>query len=112
MPEQSLPGVTYSAEAVGFSCAACHTAQLAYDGKRYIVDGGPASTDLGQLVKALGAALGQTSISGKLPFFNGRFERFAKTVLGDSYSYQREVELRRELDDVVAWMLGSASTVA
>jgi len=110
-PSQNLPGITYSAEAVGFSCAACHTGQLTYDGKRYIVDGGPASTDLGQLVKALGAALGQTSISGKLPFFNGRFERFAKTVLGDSYSYQRRVELRSELDEVVDILLAQQMDV-
>ncbi len=110
-PNQNLPGVTYSAEAVGFSCAACHTAQLTYGGKRYLVDGGPASTDLGQLVKALGAALGQTSISGKLPFFNGRFERFAKNVLGDSYSYQREVDLRGELEAVVDVLLAQQNDV-
>lgn len=101
-PGQNLPGVTSSTEAVGFTCAACHTGQLTYGGRRYIVDGGPAPTDLGQLVKALGAALGQTAVSAKLPFFNGRFERFATTVLGDSVSYQREVELRDELDAVVA----------
>ena len=100
-PGQNLPGVAYSREAVGFTCAACHTGHLTYGGQRYIVDGGPAPTDLGQLVKALGAALGQTAISAKLPFFNGRFERFAKNVLGDTFSYQREVELRDELDAVV-----------
>jgi hypothetical protein len=110
-PGQNLPGVTYSTEAVGFTCAACHTGQLTYGGKRYIVDGGPAPTDLGQLVKALGAALGQTAISAKLPFFNGRFERFAKAVLGDSFSYQREVELQDELDAVVAVLAAQQNDV-
>jgi hypothetical protein len=110
-PGQSLPGVTYPREAVGFTCAACHTGQLTYDGKRYIVDGGPAPTDLGQLVKALGAALGQTAISAKLPFLNGRFERFAKAVLGDSYSYQREVELLDELNAVVAVLVAQQNDV-
>ena len=110
-PGQNLPGLSYSREAVGFTCAACHTGQLTYGGKRYIVDGGPAPTDLGQLVKALGAALGQTAISAKLPFFNGRYERFAKTVLGDSFSYQREVELRDELDAVVAELVAQQNDV-
>ena len=110
-PGQNLPGVTYSSEAVGFTCAACHTGQLTYGGKRYIVDGGPAPTDLGQLVKALGAALGQTAIAAKLPFLNGRFERFAKTVLGDNFSNQREVELRDELDAVVAVLAAQQNDV-
>ena len=110
-PGQNLPGVTYSSEAVGFTCAACHTGQLTYGGKRYIVDGGPAPTDLGQLVKALGAALGQTAISAKVPFFNGRFKRFAKTVLGDSFSNQREVELRDELDAVVGVLAAQQNDV-
>jgi hypothetical protein len=110
-PVQNLPGINYTAEAVGFTCAACHTGQLTYGGARYIVDGGPAATDLGQLTKAFGAALGQTAISGKLPFFSGRFKRFAKAVLGDSDSYQREVQLRNELDAVVAILLAQPNDV-
>jgi hypothetical protein len=110
-PGQNLPGVAYATEAVGFTCAACHTGQLTYDGTRYIVEGGPAPTDLGQLVKALGAALGQTAISAKLPFFNGRFERFAKAVLGDGFSYQRKIKLRDELDAVVAVLVAQQNDV-
>ncbi len=110
-PAQNLPGINYTTEAVGFTCAACHTGQLTHGGTRYIVDGGPAATDLGLLTKAFGAALGQTAISGKLPFFNGRFERFAATVLGDSYTYQREVQLRNELDAVVALLLAQQNDV-
>lgn len=110
-PGQNLPGIGYTTEAVGFTCAACHTGQLTYGGARYIVDGGPATTDLGLLTKAVGAALGQTAISGKLPFFNGRFERFAKAVLGDSHTNQREVELRDELDAVVAILLAQQDDV-
>ena len=101
-PGQNLPGINYVGDAVGFTCAACHTGHLTYDNEQYLVDGGPASTDLGQLTIALGAALGQTALSGKLPFFNGRFERFAKAVLGDAYSNQREVELQAELDALLA----------
>lgn len=110
-PAQNLPGINYTAEAVGFTCAACHTGQLTTGAKRYIVDGGPAATDLGLLTKAFGAALGQTAISGKLPFFNGRFKRFAKAVLGDSFNYQREVQLRNELDAVVAILLAQQNDV-
>ncbi len=110
-PAQNLPGINYTTEAVGFTCAACHTGQLTTGATRYIVDGGPAATDLGQLTKAFGAALGQTAISGKLPFFNGRFKRFAKAVLGDSDTYQREVQLRNELDAVVASLLAQQKDV-
>ena len=46
-PSVYLPGVDRHAPAMGFTCAACHTGQFTYGDKRYIVDGGPAVTDLG-----------------------------------------------------------------
>ncbi|MFT4633171.1 MAG: hypothetical protein ACJARY_002759 [Candidatus Azotimanducaceae bacterium] len=100
-PYQSLVGLESEAEAIGFTCAACHTGQLVYAGQRHIIEGGQAMTDLGQLTLAIGAALGQTFISSKLPIFNGRFDRFAHNVLGDRYSDQNVVTLMNELDSVL-----------
>jgi len=101
-PYQSLTGINNKVTAVGFTCAACHTAHLTYGDTEYIIEGGPAATDLGQLTKALGAALGQTLISSKLPLFNGRFERFAKNVLkDDAYSDANVVLLGQELEALV-----------
>jgi hypothetical protein len=83
---QNLPGISGVVDGAGFTCAACHTSPLTYGGVQYIIDGGPAAIDLGLFTAALGAALGQTAVSGKLPVFNGRFDRFATNVLGDAYS--------------------------
>lgn len=99
---QTLPGVKYPTTAVGFNCAACHTAHLIYDDTEYVIEGGPAATDLGQLTQALGAALGQTLITSKLPVFNGRFERFAKSVLQeDAYTDSNVLSLRQELEALI-----------
>ena len=111
-PNQNLPGLTQKEDAIGLTCAACHTGQLVHDGKQYVIDGGPAQTDLGQLTKALGAALGQTAISSKLPLFNGRFDRFARNVLGAQYSDTTKEQLAAQLAAVVAAGLKVADTVA
>ena len=65
-PFQNLTGLPETAIAVGFTCAACHTGRFSYEGTEYIVEGGPAVTDLQQFTKGLGAALGQTVLSSKL----------------------------------------------
>jgi hypothetical protein len=111
-PYQSLPGVSQKATAIGLTCAACHTGQLVYGGTRYVIDGGPAATDLGQLTNALGAALGQTAISEKLPFLDGRFERFARAVLGSEYSDGTRNRLAQELDAVIAGLAGLPNGIA
>jgi hypothetical protein len=100
-PYQTIDGLTQKDTAIGLTCAACHTGQLVYQGNRYVVDGGPAQIDLGQLTVALGAALGQTAVSEKLPIFDGRFERFAKAVLGNEYSDLTRNKLASDLDSVL-----------
>jgi hypothetical protein len=44
-----FPGLHRKTSAAGFTCAACHTGQLVLNDTRYIIDGGPAVTDLGRL---------------------------------------------------------------
>lgn len=92
-----FPGIDRNATAAGFTCAACHTGQMVQNNKRYVIDGGPAMMDLGLLTASLGSALGQTALSSQLPIFNGRFERFAKNVLGSNYNVVTRNKLKGEL---------------
>jgi mono/diheme cytochrome c family protein len=109
---ESLEGINNKGTVVGFNCAACHTSQLIYDNKRYIIEGGAAPIDLGQLTKALGAALGQTLISSKFPIFNGRFNRFAEAVLkDDAYSDKNAADLASELQARVVSLAQAPSEV-
>ncbi len=105
-----FPGIDRNATAAGFTCAACHTGQMVQGGTRYVIDGGPAMTDLGLLTASLGAALGQTALSSHLPIFNGRFERFAKNVLGSNYSVVTRNKLKDELTATLK-LLGSSQDV-
>ncbi|WP_317930251.1 di-heme-cytochrome C peroxidase [Halioxenophilus sp. WMMB6] len=102
---QNLPGISQQVTAVGFNCSACHTSHFIYNDSEYVIDGGPATTDLGQLTKALGAALGQTLVSAKVPLLHGRFNRFAKNVLGaDGYNDANALALADELVSLVEFL--------
>lgn len=108
-PAQKLPGIKDLEDAVGFTCAACHTSHLTHGDHHFLIDGGPAITDLGNLTKALGAALGQTLLSSKIPVFDGRFERFAEGVLGDVFHDKssrdaRIVKLMAELESLIEYL--------
>jgi hypothetical protein len=111
-PFQTIAGLSRKDTAVGLTCAACHTGQLVFGGKRYVIDGGPAVTDVGQLTAALGAALGQTALSEKLPFFDGRFERFARAVLQSEYNDTTRNQLAQELDSVLKAVAAQPSGIA
>ncbi|MCF2858363.1 cytochrome c [Pseudoalteromonas sp. SMS1] len=106
-----MPGLGRKATAVGFTCTACHTGQFTYNNTRYVVDGGPAVTDLGLLTKALGAAIGQTVLSSKLAPFDGRFERFARKVLGSNYNVVSKAKLKNALQDTVAQLAQGQDTI-
>ncbi|MEZ4697659.1 MAG: cytochrome c [Rhodothermales bacterium] len=86
-------------DVVGFTCAACHTAQLNYekDGVRYgvRVDGGPALTNLTKFELAAGIAAGLTL---KIP---SRFNRFADRVLPSGYSDEDRAQLKEKLSALV-----------
>ncbi|WP_210163261.1 di-heme-cytochrome C peroxidase [Niveispirillum irakense] len=64
---------------VGFTCAACHTGQLSYQGKALRVDGGPAGANVTGFSSSFGISLIET-------YYNPlKWRRFAKAVLGDKY---------------------------
>ena len=113
---QNVDGYSNQTAAVGFTCAGCHTGHFIYDNgetgpKEYIVEGGPASTDLGLLGKSLTAALGQTVLSSKLPLMGGRFDRFARNVLGPQYSPSTKLALSKELLTFVSAQVGASDII-
>jgi len=83
---------------VGFTCAACHTAELHYTtdakagAKTYAIriEGGPAMTNLDEFLKALGIAIGLTD---QWPF---RYARFERNVLGPKATPAEKAGLRQQ----------------
>ena len=82
--------------AIGLTCAACHTGQLRYRGTQLLVDGGPAMTDVSGMAQALGRAVAFTH------FVPGRFDRFARRVLGEGADAQATARLQDELKQTLA----------
>lgn len=110
-PSIYFEGINRKDQAAGLTCAACHTGQFLHDNKRYIVDGGPATLDLGLLTQSLGAALGQTALSSKFPVLDGRFDRFAKNVLGGNYNVLTRNNLKKELTATLGYLVTNVDII-
>lgn len=82
-------------DAVGFTCAACHTGQINYQGKGIRIEGGPNMIDVNKFKKAVGLSLLLTDID---PF---RFNRFADNVLGEEHTAAEKAELKEGLKALV-----------
>lgn len=92
----SLPvGFVKNGEAIGFTCAACHTGHLEYQGVSLRIDGAPAMTNLGKLRSVIGLSLIYTRY---VPF---RFGRFADRVLGPDHTEAEEQALSDALDTLL-----------
>jgi mono/diheme cytochrome c family protein len=77
---------------LGFTCAACHTGRIDYQGTNLLIDGGPALTNLGMFRNALAKAVAKTTLS------QGDFDRFAKRLYPDArFLDPRRVALRKKL---------------
>ncbi len=87
---------------VGFNCAACHTGELQYQGKAVRIEGGPAMTNLGEFLKAIGDALIMTD------FMPLRYSRFERDVLGPDATPADKNALRQEFS---AFLKGSVNEV-
>lgn len=105
-PEFVDPNTGKRQRAVGFTCAACHTGQFTYKGTRVLVDGGPALTN----VTGMGEALGLAAVMTK--YVPGRFDRFARRVLGSGYSEAGAAALKVEFEAVLAFIKRQADLVA
>lgn len=85
---------------VGFNCSACHTAEIAYQGKALRIDGGPALTDFQSLVEAVDAAMIETRND------SAKWDRFAKAVLKTGDSPASRDMLGGAVDQWLAWAKG------
>jgi len=104
-------GLDRKATAIGFTCAACHTSHLIYNDTEYVIEGGPATTDLSLLTGSLGVALGQTALSSKLQVFNGRFDRFAERVLGEQFNVLTRATLKEQLNATLEQLVKSKDVI-
>ncbi len=113
---QNVNGFTTQTDTIGFTCAACHTSHFIYDDgkngpREYIVEGGPATTDLGLLEESLTAAIGQLVLSAEFGIVGGRFDRFAKRLLGTQYNATTKVRLKSDLVSFAGAQLGSSDII-
>lgn len=80
---------------IGYTCAACHTAQINFQGKAVRIDGGPAMADMVGFLTALTDSLQQTLNEPS------KKERFTQAVLALNNNYTTEDEI---LDDLQKWI--------
>jgi len=73
----------------GITCAACHTAQLNYQEKGLIIEGGPAMTDIVLFQNKLALAVFETYADVL------RFKRFAQRILKEEYTLHKSAELKK-----------------
>lgn len=76
---------------VGFTCAACHTGQINFQGKAMRIDGGPAMSDMVGFLSAMEKAL-QATIDDP-----AKHERFVKAVLALDNDYSSADEVDKDL---------------
>lgn len=79
---------------VGLTCAACHTLGISYKEHTMSIDGGPAMVDALTLMQELEKAI-QALLVGELD--EGKFERFAKSVLKEQHNEIGEQRLREQV---------------
>jgi mono/diheme cytochrome c family protein len=78
--------------AIGLTCAACHTGHFTHNGVHVRVDGGPSMANVTDMGRALGAAVVFTK------YIPGRFDRFARRVLGANYTEANAAALKAEFN--------------
>ena len=79
-----------SKQFIGFTCAACHTSQINYQGTAIRIDGGAPLADMELMLENLASALHASLEQPE------KFERLAKKVLGKKYPEDKE-SFRAEL---------------
>ena len=84
-------GFTEDGEHLGFTCAACHTAQINLGSRAWLVDGAPGQGDFETLLRRLVAALAATADAPD------KFDRFAARVLGGAATDADKARLKADL---------------
>jgi cytochrome c5 len=80
---------------VGYTCAACHTGQVTYQGRALRIDGGPTLADMVGFLRDLTTAMDETlpQAAGA----NGRYDRFVARLQAIDDSYADEAQIRDTL---------------
>ncbi|QTQ38951.1 Uncharacterized protein ToN1_48550 [Aromatoleum petrolei] len=85
---------------VGLNCAACHTAELTYQGRRFRINGGPTLADFQSFISALNRSLIETRND------SAKFDRFAQSVLGIGERSKENLSLlKNAMDRLIKWQL-------
>lgn len=79
---------------MGYTCAACHTGQVNFNGKAIRIDGGPSMADMVGFLTAMEKSLEQTQTDAT------KRQRFVKAVLELDNDYANETQV---LDDLKKW---------
>ena len=82
---------------VGMNCAACHTNELTFQGKRLRIEGAPALTDFQGYLRSLNSALATTRGDA------AKMDRFAAKVLAGADTPANRQMLDTALASLVAW---------
>lgn len=82
---------------VGMNCAACHTGELAFQGKRMRIEGAPALADFQGFMASMNKALAATLEDQK------KWDRFAGQVLAGADDGGNRTMLKGALDSLVRW---------
>lgn len=87
---------------VGMNCSACHTAELAYQGRPIRVDGGPTLADFQGFMESLNLSLSRT-LSGP-----AKWDRFAAGALGADDTPANRTKLRQAFAKLADWQARQA----
>jgi hypothetical protein len=79
------------------TCAACHTTQINYEGKGYLIDGAPTNGDLESLLREIAGALEALTPDTPTP----KLSRFAAKVLKHTPSESETEQLKRQIKEVL-----------
>ena len=90
-PDALPVGFARHQDAIGLTCAACHTGQIIYRGTAVRIDGAPALVDMSGFFRQIEKALAETLADGaKLARFataSGRNPESARALLGESHRW-------------------------
>lgn len=90
-PDGLAIGLARNGNAMGPTCAACHTQQISYKNQLIRIDGGQAFIDLQMFLKALTASIKATLDNDE------KFMRFQQRVLGKNANQQQQDQLKQAL---------------
>ncbi len=80
---------------IGYTCAACHTGQVNFEGRALRIDGGPAMADMVGFMAELTKAMQQTERDPKGD--NPRLDRFVERVINMNNDFDDRAEIEQEL---------------